>query len=259
MSRKESYNVRLLYDASYETSLDHSSRALTQYILYREKIIQKMRQMSPSNSESEIHNLIVPRYESFEKVDFAKGVYRNNAWLLDDKFMSFQTILSEGRMDAVIEAVTLQDSPIQDDGRPDISLIFSDDPSDVPSVDVVVVELKRITDAEKENQFVVNQLLLRARKLVAHCPNIERMWYYAVININKDMEDVLLQQKFTPMYSKGKIFYQEYETRRPDGKIAITPVFLVSYDSVVSDAQSRNHTFLEILRNTMREHSEKVT
>ena len=100
------------------------------------------------------------------------GIYRNNAWLLDDKFMSFHTILSEARMDKVIEAITLKDDAAADDGRPDISMIFSADPEAATAVDVVVVEIKKKTDDEKENQYAINQLLDRAVKL-AECND----WY----------------------------------------------------------------------------------
>jgi len=251
-AQKEVLQCEKLDEATYEKSLELSSRTLTEYILYRDKIIQRMKQMTGSNSEAEIHNLIAPRYEQFHKDGLINDIYRNNAWLLDDKFMSFQTILSEAQMDSVIEAITLQDSPIKDEGRPDITMIFSGDPSGVAAVDVVVVELKKITDEEKDNQFVINQLLSRARKLAAFCQNVEHIWYYAVIHINQEMEDVLLQQEFVSMFSRGKVFYKEFPTRRPGGAIVPTPTFVMSFDAIVADAECRNHTFLEILRSGMK-------
>ena len=70
------------------------------------------------------------------------GLYSNNAWQLDDKFMTFQAILSEQRMDTVINAITLKDETNVDDGRPDIAMIFFSDPAEVKFVDIVVVEIK---------------------------------------------------------------------------------------------------------------------
>lgn len=251
-TQKEVLQADKLDENTYEKSLELSSRTLTEYILYRDKIICRMKEMTSENSESQIHNLIVPRYEKFSKPDLIEQVYRNNAWLLDDRFMTFQTVLSEGKMDAVIEAITLSDSPIKDDGRPDITMIFSNDPDAAEVVDVVVVELKKISDEEKDNQFVINQLLSRARKLAAYCSNIEHIWYYAVISIDDEMKEVLLQQGFAPLFSKGKVFYKEFSTRRPDGTIAPTPTFIMSYDAIIGDAECRNHTFLEVLRSGMR-------
>jgi len=149
--------------------------------------------------------------------------------------------------------------PIKDEGRPDVTMIFSGDPAAATAVDVVVVELKKITDEEKDNQFVINQLLARARKLAAHCPYVQCIWYYAVIHINDEMEQSLLQQKFVPLFSKGRVFYNEFATRRPDGTTAPTPTFVLSFDAIVADAECRNHTFLEILRDGIKRRVEKQT
>ena len=208
--------------------------------------------MTANNTEAEIHNLIVPRYREFKQEGLVEGIYRTNAWLLDDKFMSFQTILSEKRMDEVIDAIRLTEDGIGDNGRPDIAMIFSADPVEVPQVDVVVVEIKRRTNDEKENTNAVNQLLDRAQKLVNHCPNIQRIWYYAVLEVDEVLDRRLQQMKWAPLFSKGKVFYQDFETRRPDGKIIPTPTFILSFDAIINDAECRNHTFLEILKSGMK-------
>ena len=52
----------------------------------------------------------------------------------------------------------------------------------------------------------------------------------------------------------GKLYYQEFKTERPNGTVVPTPTFVVSFDAIVADAESRNHTFLEILRNGMKEY-----
>jgi hypothetical protein len=241
-----------LDDETYEKSLELSSRSLTEYILYREKIIHRMKEMNADNSEKDIHNLIVPRYQTYRQDGLVENRYRNNAWLLDDKFMTFQTILSEARMDQVVDAIRLTDEGIGDDGRPDIAIIFSGDPADSPQVDVVVVEIKKKTDDEKENLYAVNQLLERAQKLVDHCPNIQRVWYYAVLQVNEILDRRLQQMKWAPLFSIGKVFYQDFETRRPDGHIVPTPTFILSFDAIIGDAECRNHTFLEILRSGMK-------
>lgn len=251
-AQKEVLQAEELDDDTFEKSLELSSRSLTEYILYRDKIIRRMKAMNADNSEAEIHNLIVPRYKEFTQEGLLDGIYRNNAWLLDDKFMTFQTILSEARMDRVINAIRLTDEGVGDDGRPDIAMIFSADPVDVPQVDVVVVEIKKKTDDEKENLYAVNQLLERAQKLVDHCTNIQRVWYYAVLQVNDALDRRLQQMKWAPLFSTGKVFYQDFETRRPDGHIVPTPTFILSFDAIIGDAECRNHTFLQILRSGMK-------
>ncbi len=252
-TQKEVLQCDQVDDATFEKSLDLSSRTLTEYILYRDLIIRKLKEMSATNSEADIHNLVVPRYGEFKGADLVDGAFRNNAWLLDDKFMSFQTILSEARMSDVIKAITLAEDAAKDDGRPDIAMIFSADPDSVPLVDVVVVEIKRKTDDEKENVFAINQLLDRAQKLVNHCPNIQRVWYYAVLQINDSLGGRLRQMKWAPLFSTSKVFYQDFETRRPDGAIVPTPTFALSFDAIIGDAERRNHSFLEILRFGMKQ------
>ena len=85
-----------LTDEQYRKSIEFSSRALTEYVLYREKIISKMEELLANKSEeTEIHNLIIPRYTKLEQANLVHEAYQNNAWLLDDKFMSFRTIMSE--------------------------------------------------------------------------------------------------------------------------------------------------------------------
>lgn len=254
--QKEILQCEYLSDAIYEKSLEASARTLTEYILYREKIIAKMKAMTPGNSEEEIHNLIVPRWSDFDQNDIASDIYQNNAWLLDDKFMTFRTILSEARMDKVINAIRLSEEVGDESGRPDIAMIFSADPEDSIPVDVVVIEIKKKTDDEKENQYAVNQLLERADKLAKYCSNIQRIWYYAVLEINDTFASRLRQQKWAPLFSKGRIYYQEYPTYRNDQTIVPTPLFVMSFDAIVSDAAARNHTFLEILRTTMKQHSD---
>ena len=253
-AEKEVLECSELSDDAYNKSLELSSRVLTEYVLYREKIIRKMKSMTDKNSEKDIHNLIVPRFKKFSG-DLESELYQNNAWLLDDKFMVFQTILGEKRMDQVIKAIKLDEEDISDDGRPDIAMIFSSDPDTTSAVDVVVVEIKKKTSDEKENSYAINQLLQRAEKLVKHCSNIQRIWYYAVLEVNDSLATRLRQQKWAPLFSKGKVFYQEFETPDADNRYIPTPTFVMSFDAIVSDAETRNHTFLEILKEGMRKYA----
>jgi len=256
-TQKEILQCKELDDRTYEKSLELSSRVLTEYILYREKIIQKMKSMSGTDSEAEIHNLIVPRGKTYHQDQIIDDIYRNNAWLLDDKFMTFRTILSESRMDKIINEILLDEEDIKEPGRPDIAMIFSADPDNQEPVDAVIVEIKKKTEDEKENQYAINQLINRAKKLTKHCPNIQRIWYYAVIQVNDEFADTLSAMNWTPLFSRGNVFYQEFLTKSPDGRRIPTPTFVMSFDAIVADAECRNHTFLEILRASMKAHAER--
>jgi hypothetical protein len=57
----------------------------------------------------------------------------------------------------------------------------------------------------------------------------------------------------------GKVFYQQFPTYRDDQTIVPTPIFVMSFDAIVSDAAARNHTFLEILRSATKNHSKLLS
>ena len=57
---------------------------------------------------------------------------------------------------------------------------------------------------------------------------------------------------WTPLFSKGKVFYQDFKVTRSDGRPVPTPTCLLSYEAIIEDAAARNHTFLEILKNDIR-------
>lgn len=252
-----------LTDEQYRKSIEFSSRALTEYVLYREKIISKMEELLANKSEeTEIHNLIIPRYTKLEQANLVHEAYQNNAWLLDDKFMSFRTILSEKEMKEVIQEIRLDNEKIDNErGRPDIALIFSADPKVNEKVDVVIVEIKDKNDDLKDSMYAINQLLERSNKLVRYCKNIQRMWYYVVVHVDQTMSRQLMQSGYTPLFSKGKIFYKENKTfvYQDDTEQVIkgevpTPTVIMSFDAIIDDAKLRNHTFLEILRESMKQH-----
>jgi hypothetical protein len=245
---------------AFEKSLEMSARSLTEYILYRDWVIKRLINSTSDDVETTLHNLIVPRYKTFDQDDLVQSIYKNNAWMLDDKFMTYRTILSEASMKAVIAAITLEDEVVEDDGRPDISMIFSADPDNAERVDVVVVELKRKRKDDKESTFAAVQLIKRARLLVDHCPNIQRVWYYGIIDIDDELDQTLRDMGWTPLYSKGKVFYNPFTVRRKSDDIPIpAPTFLMSFNSITEDAAARNHTFLELLKSNFRNQEEFST
>lgn len=152
----------------------------------------------------------------------------------------------------LISAITLKDDVGVDDGSPDISMIFSADPAEEMKVDVVVVEIKRRVVDERENTYAALQLAKRARLLVNHCPTIQRVWYFAIIEIDDALSQLLMDTNWIPLFSKGRVFYQDYRVERSDGVRVPTPTCLVSYDAIIKDAAARNHTFLEILKSDIK-------
>ena len=56
----------------------------------------------------------------------------------------------------------------------------------------------------------------------------------------------------TPLFSKGKVFYKDFDLKNAEGLHVPTPTTLISFDAVIEDAAARNHTFLEILKNEIK-------
>jgi hypothetical protein len=244
-----------LSDEKYEKSLELSSRALTEYILYRQLVINKLKEIDKSNNEADIHNLIVPMGKTLHKSDFMNDLYSNNAWLLDDKYMTYKTILSDKVMTQVVNKITEDDAPI-DNSEPDLTLIFSNNPETTKKVDVVVVEIKKRGLKLEDNVTAIVQLEKRATKLMQYYPNkIQRIWFYAIVEFNDELKLYLENNRYTSLYSTDTLYYGE-----KDQKLSLSdtnPVkvgyYILSLDAFINDADTRNSTFLQILKEHFQE------
>ena len=188
--QKEILGAKELNDEQFNKSLDLSARALTEYILFRQNVIKRMKGLDKNNKEEELHNLIAPKYAEFHGQDVVTDMYRNNVWVLDDKFMSYSTVLSEAEMSRVIDVLTEGEVRNKDNDRPDITLFFSGDPNDVSKkVDVVIVELKRLGLSVEQNSIVEIQLDTRTRRLAEYYgKRIQRMWFYGIVDFHDQYE-----------------------------------------------------------------------
>lgn len=250
--QKEILDATSLNDEEFEKAIELSSKALTAYILFRQITIEKLKKSTDSNSEAELHKLFASMRKEgrFEKKDSVEDLYRNNAWLLDDKYMTYETILSDREMGELIQLIT-DEEEIFDENRPDIALIFSNNPENKKPFDVVIVELKKRGISLEENMKVVTQLEKRARKLMRHYNNqIQRIWFYGVIEFSEDVE-MQLAGEYTELYSSGKMYYRETNVA-----ISLNPkitlpigVFIWDLDAVINDADARNSAFLNLIKS----------
>lgn len=245
----------------YDKALDVSSRTLAQYILYREKIIEKVEAYTAENSEADLHNLILPKRTIMENAD-VDGVYTNNLWLLDNKYMTYTTAMSERTMSEVLDEITPKANTIEDDGRPDIAIIFSDNPTktkDSP-LDVVIIELKKRGITLAKTEEVESQLQQRAVKLLNYYPNrIQRMWFYGIVEFNDEFKLSLRNDHYTPLYSKDSLYYKEnewYKSLEDDTKYKVG-TYILSIDAFIKDAKAHNEVFLNILKEGFKQSASK--
>ena len=229
-----------LTDPEFEKSMNLAGRALTEYVLFRQKTIDRLKKIDKKDRESEIHNILVPMKRILRSGDFSQDIYINNTWILDDKFMTYSTILSDMEMTDLLRELT-KDEVIKDDDRPDIAIIFSDDPKITEKFDVVIVELKRKGLKPEDNVRVEVQLEKRARGLYGLYPGkVQSLWLYGVVELDNDYKSHLSSAGYHPLYSKGNVFVNTNDiTVDWESGIKIPAVrYILDLDAVVNILES---------------------
>lgn len=241
-----------LTDADFERSMNLAGRALTEYVLFRQKTIDRLKGIDKKDLEATIHNIIVPQRTVLRDGDFSQDVYKNNSWILDDKFMTYTTVLSEMEMTDLIKELTKDENVERNEDRPDIAVIFSNDPNTSEKFDVVIIELKRKGLKSEDNIRVEAQLEKRARDLFAIYANkIQSLWLYGVVELDNDYKALLSTAGYQPMYSKGNIFVHTGDiTVDWESRTKIPAVrYILDFDALVNDADARNKTFLNLIKS----------
>lgn len=206
---------------------------LAEYIFDRQKKIDKLKQLTDSNAiEQEIHNLFMKQHTEDIKEDYRK----NNLWLFDDRFMTYDKIFSEAQLNKIFPQLPKIAK------RPDILSIISNSYEEKEITDIVIIELKRpnenITPAGAEEQ-----LLRYARYINDTRENNKiRIWTYAFLNFNTDTEFDLDNKSYNKIPTQGvfPIYYKYHD--KPN-----TIINFIDYKSLAFDADTRNKTFMKIL------------
>ena len=251
--QREILSATTLSDEQYEKSLTLAARSLAEYILFRQNVISKMKAFDKANLEADLHNLIAPKGSEFQEGELYKDLYRNNVWVLDDKFMSYCTVLSEAEMSKVINVITDGEVKDPDDDRPDITLFFSADPTKGDRMlDVVVVELKRLGITPEQNSIVEFQLDIRTQRLADYYGRrIQRMWFYGIVEFSEKYRMHLINNGYSPLFSNGSVFFKSkpvYMDLEKSSSV-VQNSYIMDFKALAEDANSRNETFLKILKH----------
>lgn len=257
--QKQILEATELTDDQYEKSLNFSSRILTEYILYRTKILHKLRQINKDHNEDQIHDLIVPRKKIYKKSKIIDEIFLNNAWVLDDKYMTYTKVLSDIEIERIFKEIKVEGSheySSKESGRPDLTLVFSESPDLDKMVDVVIIEFKKLSLDLAKKEEVYSQLKQRARRLLEFYPNkIQRLWFYGIIDFDQEFRASLIESGYVKLFSTGDFYYksQEIVLNMTTLEKKYADIFLLSYNVMLDDAESRNSTFLNILKKTIKE------
>lgn len=251
--QREILSATTLSDEQYEKSLTLAARSLAEYILFRQNVISKMKALDKKNLETDLHNLIAPKGSEFKEGELYKDLYRNNVWVLDDKFMSYCTVLSEAEMSKVINVITDGEVNDLDNDRPDITLFFSADPTkDNRMLDVVVVELKRLGIPPEQNSIVEFQLDTRTQRLAEYYGRrIQRMWFYGVVEFTDKYRMHLVNNGYNPLFSNGSVYFKSKPvyTDLEKSFSVVQNSYIMDFMALAEDANTRNETFLKILKS----------
>lgn len=251
--QREILSATTLSDEQYEKSLTLAARSLAEYILFRQNVISKMKALDKKNLEADLHNLIAPKGSEFKEGELYKDLYRNNVWVLDDKFMSYCTVLSEAEMSKVINVITDGEVNDLDNDRPDITLFFSADPTkDNRMLDVVVVELKRLGIPPEQNSIVEFQLDTRTQRLADYYGRrIQRMWFYGVVEFTDKYRMHLVNNGYNPLFSNGSVYFKSKPvyTDLEKSFSVVQNSYIMDFMALAEDANTRNETFLKILKS----------
>lgn len=251
--QREILSATSLSDEQYEKSLTLAARSLAEYILFRQNVISRMKALDNKNIEADLHNLIAPKGSEFKEGELYKDLYRNNVWVLDDKFMSYCTVLSEAEMSKVIDVITDGEVNDSDNDRPDITLFFSADPTkDNRMLDVVVVELKRLGIPPEQNSIVEFQLDTRTQRLAEYYGRrIQRMWFYGIVEFTDKYRMHLVNNGYNPLFSNGSVYFKSKPvyTDLEKSFSVVQNSYIMDFSALVEDANTRNETFLKILKN----------
>lgn len=249
---RELLGAKELTDEQYQKSLEFSSRSLALYIVYRQKLIEKLGSLSKDTLETDLHSIISKRYQKFSGEETEKDVYLNNLWVIDDKFMSYDYVLSEKKISDVLRVIDPDYSGEENKDRPDIAIFFSTDPCvGNERFDIVIVELKRLGLKPDMNSIVEYQLDKRTIQLSKYYHDrIQRIWYYGIVEMNDEYRLHLANNGYNPLFSHGDIWYRQKEIKATLNAInvVIQNSYIMDFKALVEDAQSRNSTFLKILK-----------
>ena len=97
---------------------------------------------------------------------------------------------------------------------------------------------------------MVSQLRQRARKLLRYYPDkIERIWFYGITDIDDEFRVSLKEDQFKELFSHGQLFYKPMPVITSDeNNPFLVDLFIMTFDALINDAESRNATFIRILK-----------
>lgn len=214
------------------------SNDLTRYVLHRQKIIEKLQELQNTNIEKEVHNLFLEQgLEGTEERQVPLD--KNNLWLLDDKFMSYSYIASEKAISTFLENAGLD----KNGSNEEMDIVLYSDNQEKKRA--VILEMKKLTANYKENGTGISQLFNYCTQLYE--AGIKELYLYLIAEIDDKFRLQLTSERlFKKVFShEGEIYQNSYNDFN-------AYIQIISPNAIISDANARNKTFLDIIKNSKK-------
>jgi hypothetical protein len=229
-------------ESDLREAIELTQNELVSYIFDRVKVIEKMKRMVDDKEKIEkiIHDLIMA--QNSESTYFSMD--NNNLWILDDRYISYTYAASDRRVKDVLKQVdSYSPEDSQHFDRPDISIFFSHKPTDKERLKSVIVELKPFDQDKKadKKRFAGIQQLLDYADAFKEKEKIEEVWCFLITDVDEKLSSRLIRDGYTKLFSTFEPIYH----RVYDNEVSI---YVVSAKTLISDAEARNKTFLDIIR-----------
>jgi hypothetical protein len=225
---------------------------LADYIAYRQIIIDMLLEIHKGANEdklsffeNDIHNLFMPKKNTSDTL----SKYGNNAWIFDDKFMSYIYAASDVEIKKIVSDVTGKSqeeiSEYYDKKRPDLVLFYSDNNEEAPK-DILLIEFKRLCCNSKQKEDAITQLKKYSSYLDDNIKNSRTIFAYLIIDFDDEFVHYLTRIDGFHKVAFGvddkdiSGYYKYNEEVRAHLNV-------LSFSQVLEDAKKRNKTFLDIL------------
>lgn len=226
-----------------------ASAELGEYILYREKLIKALDYALQDEAKNEkfIHDIFMPKNSTSTEYDEDKKML-SNLWLLDDKYMSYSFAASDKKIKDIYKAIEEENKKrniFMGDKKPDITILFNKE----LKKDAVVIEFKKpfATLGEKENAPTeINRNIGIIKRTLS---DMNTIYGYIITTIDDEFNQSLKDNGYIELFNTSiddKILYSYNKTNNAH-------IFVIDLKSIVCDAQSRNKTFLDILKTNQKD------
>ena len=253
MLEQGKYTNKEIFLENVERVNDMSARELAKYFLYREQIIEALKkiQNDTESCEADLHNLFMEMGKSSVGSQDSLSKYDTNLWLLDDKYLTYTKAYSDIKIKNIKnEEVLNANKHVADNNEPDLTIFYNQISEHLK--DIVVIEFKSLNATELQNGVSIYELSRNIDPLVETFDDVRIAYGYVIMNIDDKLARGLSRQSGVRTFSHGNysVFYIYNDNLKDkNNKTVPTHIYIMPAEAICKDAESRNKTFLEILKN----------